>query len=193
MMKAKSNLVIIFVFMLCACTHNREKYKSEISKETNWQNDFNKYLPLLGHRNWIIIADAAFPLQTAPGINTIYCNQPQAEVLKQVMQQLKKSKHVKPVVYTDKELDYITEKQATGIIAYRNNLKALIGNDPQMILHDSVFSKLSDASKLFNVLVLKTDLTIPYSSVFIQLECGYWNTESENALRNSMKETSPAK
>ena len=32
-----------------------------------WQTKLKKELPLLGHRNWIVIADSAYPWQTAPG------------------------------------------------------------------------------------------------------------------------------
>ena len=37
---------------------------------------------------------------------------------------------------------------------------------------------------MFNVLLLKTDLVIPYTSVFLQLDCGYWNAEKEARLRD---------
>ena len=37
----------------------------------NWKETLRKELPLLGHRNWIVVADSAYPLQTAPGIETI--------------------------------------------------------------------------------------------------------------------------
>jgi hypothetical protein len=36
------------------------------------------------------------------------------------------------------------------------------------------------------VLVLKTRLTIPYTSVFIRLECGYWSADAEKRLRAAM-------
>jgi hypothetical protein len=36
------------------------------------------------------------------------------------------------------------------------------------------------------VLILKTDLTLPYTSVFIELDCGYWGPEKEQALRAMM-------
>jgi hypothetical protein len=32
-------------------------------------------------------------------------------------------------------------------------------------------------------LIIKTELTIPYTSVFFELECGYWNAEAEERLR----------
>ena len=52
----------------------------------------------------------------------------------------------------------------------------------QTILHDSVFTKINEASKLSKVFVLKTDETIPYSSVFLELDCKYWTDKKENDL-----------
>jgi hypothetical protein len=39
--------------------------------QVSWQTKLEQELPLLGHRNWIVIADSAYPWQTAPGIETI--------------------------------------------------------------------------------------------------------------------------
>jgi hypothetical protein len=54
-------------------------------------------------------------------------------------------------------------------------------------MHDSVFVKIDQASRLFKVIILKTEETIPYSSVFIQLDCKYWSDENEKALRELMR------
>jgi hypothetical protein len=43
------------------------------------------------------------------------------------------------------------------------------------------------SSKLFKILVLKTNETLAYSSVFLQLDCAYWNAEKEGHLREAMK------
>ena len=45
---------------------------------------------------------------------------------------------------------------------YKKELqKTLKGIEPQTLLHDSVFVKIDQASKLFKVIVLKTEETIP--------------------------------
>jgi hypothetical protein len=51
------------------------------------------------------------------------------------------------------------------------------------------FLKLSAAAKTFKVLILKTPLTKPYTSVFFQLQCGYWNAASELQLHDTMNGT----
>jgi hypothetical protein len=49
---------------------------SSIASES-WKAELKKELPLLGHRNWIVVADSAYPLQTSPGIETITANEDQ--------------------------------------------------------------------------------------------------------------------
>ena len=42
------------------------------------------------------------------------------------------------------------------------------------------------SSKTFRVLIIKTTLTIPYTSVFLQLDCAYWSAAAESRLRAKM-------
>jgi hypothetical protein len=39
---------------------------------------------------------------------------------------------------------------------------------------------------LYQILILKTTLTIPYTTVFLQLDCGYWSDAAEKRLRHSL-------
>jgi L-fucose mutarotase/ribose pyranase (RbsD/FucU family) len=154
----------------------------------NWKEKLQKELPLLGHRNWIVVADSAYPLQTAPGIETIYVDADQLEVVKGVLSELAKTKHVKPTIYTDAEMKFVAEANAPGIGAYRDALgKILAGKPVQVLPHEQIIANLDEAGKTFKVLIIKTTLTKPYTSVFFQLECAYWNAESEKELRDAMK------
>ena len=36
-------------------------------EDISWQEKLEEQLPLLGHRNWILIVDSAYPLQNASG------------------------------------------------------------------------------------------------------------------------------
>lgn len=154
-----------------------------------WKPKLRKELPLLGHRNWIVVADSAYPLQTAPGIETIFVAADQLEVVKGVLAELAKTKHVKPTIYTDAEMKHVAETNAPGISAYRDGLGKVLTNQPVQVLpHEQIIAKLDEAGKTFKVLLIKTPLTKPYTSVFFQLECGYWNEASEKALRQAMKQ-----
>ena len=160
--------------------------KSQIV-EKSWQEQLNDELQLLGHRNWILVVDKAFPAQTASGIKVINTGESLQDALQFTLQKIDRSLHVRPNIYTDKELEYLTPQMVPFLENYKKELqKNLKGMTTLTLLHDSVFVKIDQASKLFKVVVLKTEETIPYSSVFIQLDCKYWSAEKEHELRELM-------
>ena len=154
----------------------------------DWKNILKVRIPEYGHRNWIIVADAAYPKQSAPGIETIVTNADQIQVLIDVLAEIDGAAHIQPIIMVDAELAFVPEKNAPGVEAYKKELQSLFGERPvKEMPHEDIIRKLDEASKLFNVLLLKTDMTIPYTTVFIELDCGYWNAEKEKELQNSIK------
>ena len=157
------------------------------AQSPDWRTHLNEELPLLGHRNWIAVVDSAYPLQTSAGVETIETNASQLDVVRTVLDQLSKAKHVRPVIFTDAELKVVPEADAAGVAGYRGALSSLLGKtEAQSLPHEEIISKLDEAGKTFHVLVLKTNMTIPYTSVFIRLECGYWSADAEKHLRERM-------
>ena len=152
-----------------------------------WRAVLKEELPLMGHRNWIAIVDSACPLQSSAGVETIETDSDQLEVVKAVLDELSQAKHVRPDVFTDSELKLVPESDAKGVTAYREALtKVLSATTAQSLLHEEIIAKLDEAGKTFHVLVLKTRMTVPYTSVFLRLECGYWSDEAEKRLRAAM-------
>ncbi|MFI3281056.1 MAG: hypothetical protein R3Y44_03670 [Rikenellaceae bacterium] len=151
-----------------------------------WRSEFERVLPLLGHRNWILVVDKAFPLQSAAGMTYLNSAEPIENVLNYVLESIDGSSHIKPIIYTDKELQCLRQFGGAEAAMVETIKQALDGREVQSILHDEVFSKLDTASKLFNVVVIKTEAAIAYSSVFIELDCGYWTAEKEQQLRTSL-------
>jgi len=184
-MKKFTPFLLLAALLLSSCDIFMAKNAPEVKK--SWQDQFNTELQLMGHRNWILVVDKAFPLQTAPGIEVINTGESLQDVLQFTLQKIDRSLHVKPIIYTDKELEYITPQMVPYIDNYKKqlqkNLKDIV---PMTLLHDSVFVKIDKASRLFKVLVLKTEEIIPYSSVFLQLDCRYWAPEKEKGLRETM-------
>ena len=155
--------------------------------EINWQSTLEQDLHLLGHRNWILVVDKAFPEQSSQGMKYLYVEQDLLPTLEYVLEKVETSSHVKPIIFQDKELSYITEEQIEGIGAFRAEAsKILQGKEVNTLLHDEVFQMLDESSSLFRVLVIKTNCTLPYTSVFLQLDCSYWNADQENVLREAM-------
>ena len=159
-----------------------------VSAQSPWERKLKYDLPLLGHRNWIVVADSAYPLQTAPGVETVLADADQLQAVKTVLSELAKTKHVKPRIYIDHELEFVPEKDAPGIDAYRSGLRQVLGEQmPQALPHEKIISRLDEAGKTFRVLLIKTPLTLPYTSVFFELDCGYWNADAESRLREAIK------
>jgi hypothetical protein len=160
---------------------------SDAGQYRDWRARMNQELQLMGHRNWIAVVDSAYPLQTSAGIETVETNDNQLEVVKMVLAQIAKSEHVRPVVFTDAELKLVPESDANGVTAYREALATVLGKtEAQSLPHEEIISKLDEAGKTFHILVLKTRMTIPYTSVFVRLECGYWTADAEKRLRAAM-------
>ena len=154
---------------------------------TEWQSRLTQILPLLGHRNWIMIVDSAYPLQSSSGVETIETNTDQMEVIRQVLGAIDKSIHVRPIVYMDAELPYVPEKDAPGVTAYREGIKSVLGAQKITSLpHEQIIAKVDEVGKTFHIVVLKTTMTVPYTSVFLQLNCKYWSDEAEAQMRKAM-------
>ena len=69
----------------------------ETTLSTTWEADLAARLPLFGHRNWIVVADAAYPAQSNPGIETIAADATQARALQGVVQSIADSPALQPV------------------------------------------------------------------------------------------------
>jgi RbsD / FucU transport protein family len=155
--------------------------------QSNWKSRINDSMPLLGHRNWILIVDSAYPLQSSPGVETIETNASHLDVLQYVLGTVNNSIHVRPLIYMDKELPFVPDDDAPGASAYRTQIAQVLGNYTiESIPHERVISQIDETSKEFHVLVLKTTMTIPYSSVFIRLDCKYWSADAEKRMRARM-------
>lgn len=170
-----------------------EKHKTNIYFSNMWKTDFNKTLSLFGHRNWIVVADKAYPQQIGEGVITLDTDEDLPQVLDYVLSAVKAAPHVQPQVYTDLELKYMDDSIMAGAEKMRKTIYQTIGKyvegDLQCLHHNKeLFPKFDAVSKQFSILVIKTNCTIPYSSVFLELGCGYWSDEKETMLRKKMGE-----
>jgi 3'-phosphoadenosine 5'-phosphosulfate sulfotransferase (PAPS reductase)/FAD synthetase len=176
----KINAVLGILAMLCGSLASQA--------QSGWKQTVKDELPLLGHRNWIVIVDSAYPLQSSPGVETIDTGADHLAVLDYVLAELKNSRHVRPLVHTDKELEFVSEKGAPGVERYRQELKMrLSALTADAVLHQQLIDRLAETGKNFHVLVLKTHMAIPYTSVFLQLDCQYWSADAEARMREAMK------
>ena len=187
--------IAILLVTFAAC-EREDKEKEEgaavpntaVLKAPTWMDTLTGYLPALGHRNWIVVADSAFPLQISPGIETIVTGEDHFAVLEKVLKAVDGAKHIRPKIWLDKELSFVTEELAPGVDDARRRLgEALKGRGATPVLHEDLIARLDQAGKTFKIVMVKTTLAVPYTTVFLELDCGYWPSEAEAKMREKMK------
>ena len=147
-----------------------------------WKESFDGMVPLLGHRNWIVVADMAYPLQSGQGIRTLYAPEGYLDVLSYVKEAVDSAPHILAHIYRDKELEFITEDMVEGIDSLKKGIAAVCGDEARSVMHEELISRLDSAGKLFNVVIIKTPLTVPYTTTFFELDCDYWTGDQQAAL-----------
>jgi D-ribose pyranose/furanose isomerase RbsD len=177
-------IIVCLVALLVSSSFSQSQAGGSSS---DWKAIVQSRLPLYGHRNWIVVADSAFPVYATPGIETIAVNDALPSVLKYVASAISSSRHVRATVFLDKELQFIDERDYPGVSELRRQITVPFSKDQVFsIPHTEVMSKIDEAGKTFRVLFIKTSATIPYTSVYMRLDCGYMSDEVERKIRTAM-------
>lgn len=157
-------------------------------QEQTWQAAVDRQAGQLGYRNWIVIAEASFPAHSRPGIRQVNASVEIPEALDYVLNALEQTESVRPHVYVTRELRSVENDFAPGIDDLRKRLKSsLHGHEPAELDQQSLLTLLEDANRSFDVLVIRTPTALPYSSVFLELQPGYWDVDSEMRLRDRIE------
>ena len=183
MKKIISHCLLIACLTITACS-NQTTIKTDKNNMQDWKTTLEEKLPLLGHRNWIVITDMAYPLQSNPGITTLMADESYHQVVAKVNEMIGKAPHVFAHIYQDSEQERLSEQLAPGWDKYKEQLQeALNPSDVTLIPHEELIKKLDEAAKLYQVVIIKTDMTIPYTTTFFELDCKYWDADREAAIR----------
>jgi hypothetical protein len=175
-------VVVCLASLLCALPASAQGWQSHLADE----------LSLMGHRNWILIVDSAYPEQVGPGIETVETGADQLEVVRTVLAAIQNSIHLRPVIFMDAELPFVPDQEAPGVSGYRAQITSLLHDyDVHSRLHQALIDEVGKDGAQYHVLILKTRLTIPYTSVFIHLNSKYWSAENERNLREVMGSPAP--
>ena len=153
-------------------------------EEAGWKSAVDKQVAQLGYRNWIVVAEASFPAYNRIGVRQVQADVEIPEALDYVLHVMERTENTRPNVYLARELRSVENDYAPGIEPLRKHLTtALHGHEPTQIDHQSLLHLLEDANRSFDVLVIRTTTALPYSSVYLELLPGYWDSESEARLR----------
>jgi L-fucose mutarotase/ribose pyranase (RbsD/FucU family) len=154
---------------------------------SDWKAVFQSRLALYGHRNWIVVSDSAFPAFSKPGVETVVANEGLSSVLKYVESAISTSRHVRATAFVDKELQFIDENDFPGVSELRRQIRVAFTKTPDSsMLHAKLMSQVDEAGETYRVLFIKTTETIPYTTVFLRLDCGYLDDAGERKIRSAM-------
>lgn len=168
------SITAVMVCVSCGPFQNSRDWKGSVDHQVNQ----------LGYRNWIVVSEASFPAQNRPGIRQVISDAEVPEVLDYVLNALEKTQHVRPQVYLTREMRSVENDFAPGIESMRESIReALHGHEPTEIDQQSLITLLEAANESYDVIVIRTPTALPYSSVFLELQPGYWDAESEVRLR----------
>jgi hypothetical protein len=72
--------------------------------------------------------------------------------------------------------------------AVRKKLETMLAKyEVKPVLHEELIAKMDQIGKTFKILMIKTNMALPYTTVFMDLDCGYWSPENEAKMRELMK------
>lgn len=152
--------------------------------DATWRAAVDRQAGQLGYRNWIVIAEASFPAYNRPGLRQVTAPVDVPDAVDYVLSVLEQTENVRPQVYLTRELRAVENDFAPGIDELRQRLKdSLHGHEATELDQQSLLTLIEDANRSFDVLVIRTPTALPYSSVFLELQPGYWDVDSETRLR----------
>ncbi len=155
-----------------------------LQNSRDWKGSVNQQVNQLGYRNWIVISEASFPAHSRPGMRQVISDAEVPEVVDYVLNALEQTQHVRPQIFLTREMRSVENDFAPGIDSMRERIRAsLHGHEPTELDQQSLITLLEAANQSYDVLVIRTPTALPYTSVFLELQPGYWDAESEDRLR----------
>ena len=82
---------------------------------------------------------------------------------------------------------FMEEPDVPGVTELRLRAGDLLGDRLQYIPHEQLISRLDSVSRIFNVIILKSNLTKPYTSTFFELDCRYWDNIRQKELEKRIQ------
>ncbi len=155
---------------------------------SNWRGKADNQLGKLGYRNWIVISEASLPAQNRAGIHQVSAPAEIPEVVDYLLRTMEQTENVRPRIYVTREMRSVENDMAPGMDSYREELKkSLHGHETTELDQQALLTLMEDANRKLDVLVIRTQTALPYSSVFMELQPGYWDGESEARLRERIQ------
>lgn len=154
----------------------------------DWKGSVNSQVNQLGYRNWIVVSEASFPAHSRVGIRQVSADAEVPDVVDYVLNALEQTQNVRPKIYLTREMRAVENDFAPGIDSMRDRIaQSLHAHESTELDQQSLITLLESANQSYDVLVIRTTTALPYTSVFLELQPGYWDAESEDRLRERIR------
>ena len=180
---------IMAAALLASCQQNRGPTRLEVIDQT--RAAIAPQLLQLGARNWVVIADPTYPIPAGAGAYTMAVQSGAADTFREVLDLLETQASLTPRIWVCNEMEVLTDSLAPGITQYKHEIDPLLSGRFCYRLDEKIISaQLADASQKYRILYIKTRTQLPYSTIAIELDSGYWDPDAEAEVRKRMDELS---
>ena len=180
---------IMAAALLASCQQNRGPTRLEVIDQT--RAAIAPQLLQQGARNWVVIADPTYPIPAGAGAYTMAVQSGAADTFREVLDLLETQASLTPRIWVCNEMEVLTDSLAPGITQYKHEIDPLLSGRFCYRLDEKIISaQLADASQKYRILYIKTRTQLPYSTIAIELDSGYWDPDAEAEVRKRMDELS---
>ena len=150
------SILLLLIVLLSGCVGNTDRARP-------WLGTLRHELGYLGARNWVVVAEAAFPIHSRRGLSVVQLNGEIPDVVDAVERVIEEKSHVKPRLYVATEAASVPYDYAPGIKNYREQLEeALHGRETVQLDHTMLLRMLKDVSYMLQDVYYKDVLYIVY-------------------------------
>lgn len=163
-----------------------------LESDLSWDDQLERQLPRLGKNSWIVIADAAYPAGHVAGVEVIVAPKPVTTVLDFVLDTLGDSQGVGATAWLSAELERIPDRDAPEIGRLHKDLCRALNAakvEIKVAAEEEITKKVAADSAAYRTIVIRTTTPKPYSSVYLSLNCKYWDAAREKRLRDALRGT----
>ncbi len=174
--------LVFAALVFCGCA--TPEYK------LSWNKKLNYRLPVMGKNNWIVITDAAYPATHTRGVEIIATDKPLTSVLDYVISSMDKAGHIGATAWISSELEKIPDRDAIGIDDIYQEIWCQLNEakiKTKAALEKDIVKMIEAEAADYKILVLKSETQLPYTTVYLHLDCGYWDDTREKRLRDALR------
>ncbi len=182
-------LVLAASLLLTGCQLRHTLFAPRETAQTEeLRTQLDPHLNVLGARNWIVVADPAYPILAGEGVDVITVEADSVCTLREVLRSLAAEGSLTPRLWLCSELEAVPEKRAPGMRKFRQQLHKLTARHLHYEVTDRIIAlQLAQAAQTYRILYIKTTTALPYSSIAIELDSGYWDSDAEEELRQRLE------